>query len=58
MAHKRMLVAKESKLKSLKQMRKFLLVFLAANAFCFSGSPISAEDNPFGKTVSGLCGYL
>jgi hypothetical protein len=32
-------------------MRKFLLVFLAANAFCFSGSPISAEDNPFGKTV-------
>ena len=46
-----MLVAMESKLKSLKQMKKLLLVLLTANAFYFSGYPISAEDNPFGKTV-------
>jgi hypothetical protein len=32
-------------------MRKLLLVFLTANALCFSGSPIFAADNPFGKTA-------
>jgi len=44
-------VANESKHNSAKQMRRFLFVFLTANAFSVFGSPLFAADNPSSGTA-------
>ena len=44
-------VGNESKHNSAKQMRRFLFVFLTANAFSVFGSPLFAADNPSSGTA-------